>query len=48
MEHIEILLATASLRANDAVAWAVMTEKHIDTLLLRSEQLTALISQLGE
>jgi hypothetical protein len=47
MEHIEILLATASLRANDAVAWAAMTEKHMDTLLLRSTQLTALISKLS-
>lgn len=47
MEHIEILLAPASLRANDAVAWAAMTEKHMDTLLLRSTQLTALISKLS-
>jgi len=47
MEHIEILLATASLRANDAVAWAAMTEKHMDTLLLRSTQLTTLISKLS-
>ena len=48
MEHIEILLTTASLQASNAVAWAAMTEKHMDTLLSRSELLTALISKLGE
>ncbi len=48
MEHIEILLTTASLQAHNAIAWAAMTEKHMDTLISRSALLTALISQLGE